>query len=469
MRNILLVIFIFPSSIISCNKIIFLLGFYLSIISCDGQKPKSEKCDADDAINIINNLLEVQRQSKYVDSISQNKKHLSFMIDSLEIDHKQYYEVKTGFNTEFHWETYTIFYVDKNNCNTIMVNEVISSEIISLEEWRELNKKTKNTKNMTNTVEFWNLFNEGTIIKFTSKDLDRPDSEIQEFKRKLELYEEQHPLIEDFDEENLKSLINNETFFDLQYYTDSSWLTYFIDKYKIDCTKLNQVMEDAIKNEDYNAVKILIEKGYIVSNIEKDIVEETYEKKKFLMEHNQKDGYISYLAENSKIDDISKIIKTKYLTNHIEDTDGYTNLRKEKNAQSEILQKIKTGERINVLGNTGDWWQVKTKEGKTGYVHKSRIKSGNNNYPISYIIYTHPDFHSSFSEKTVKNEIEIRYTTSTGWDFVSIDGTTVGYLPTEEALKEKEQQEKKKHSFLVEDEDDTKPEKKKGFWDNLLG
>ncbi|MDR2205429.1 MAG: hypothetical protein LBE36_04665 [Flavobacteriaceae bacterium] len=94
-----------------------------------------------------------------------------------------------------------------------------------------------------------------------------------------------------------------------------------------------------------------------------------------------------------------------------------------------------------------------------------------NTVPITHPtvhLYTHPDFHSSFSEKTVKNKIEIRYTTSTGWDFVSIDGKTVGYIPTEELLKEKEEK-KKKHSFLVEDEDDTKPEKKKGFWDNLLG
>ncbi|MDR2206777.1 MAG: hypothetical protein LBE36_11565 [Flavobacteriaceae bacterium] len=88
--------------------------------------------------------------------------------------------------------------------------------------------------------------------------------------------------------------------------------------------------------------------------------------------------------------------------------------------------------------------------------------------PPTVHLYTHPDFGSSFSEKTVKNEIEIRYTTSTGWDFVSIDGKTVGYIPTEELLKEKEEK-KKKYSFLVEDEDDTKPEKKKGFWDNLLG
>ncbi|MDR3025159.1 SH3 domain-containing protein [Chryseobacterium sp.] len=44
------------------------------------------------------------------------------------------------------------------------------------------------------------------------------------------------------------------------------------------------------------------------------------------------------------------------------DPDGYTNLRKEKSTNSEILQKIKSGEYINVLNNTDDWFLVKTKE-----------------------------------------------------------------------------------------------------------
>ncbi|WP_426477696.1 SH3 domain-containing protein [Chryseobacterium sp. CBSDS_008] len=59
----------------------------------------------------------------------------------------------------------------------------------------------------------------------------------------------------------------------------------------------------------------------------------------------------------------------------IQDSDGFTNLRKEKNSSSQILQKIKTGEQVEVLDQNGDWWLVVSKEGKKGYVHKSRIKS----------------------------------------------------------------------------------------------
>lgn len=65
----------------------------------------------------------------------------------------------------------------------------------------------------------------------------------------------------------------------------------------------------------------------------------------------------------------------KFSSGIIIDPDGYTNLREEKSATSEILQKINSGENIQVLDNSGDWLLVKTKEGKEGYVHKSRIKS----------------------------------------------------------------------------------------------
>jgi hypothetical protein len=59
----------------------------------------------------------------------------------------------------------------------------------------------------------------------------------------------------------------------------------------------------------------------------------------------------------------------------IQDSDGYTNLRKEKNASSEILQKIITGSQVEVLDKSDNWWLVKTKEGKKGYVYKTKIKT----------------------------------------------------------------------------------------------
>ncbi|RMZ59597.1 SH3 domain-containing protein [Chryseobacterium nematophagum] len=68
------------------------------------------------------------------------------------------------------------------------------------------------------------------------------------------------------------------------------------------------------------------------------------------------------------------IIKDKKNQYTIQDPDGYTNLRKDKNTSSEVLQKIKSGEHIEILNDSGDWYFVKTIEGEKGYVHKSRIK-----------------------------------------------------------------------------------------------
>ena len=59
---------------------------------------------------------------------------------------------------------------------------------------------------------------------------------------------------------------------------------------------------------------------------------------------------------------------------YISDPDGYTNVREDKSASSKILGTVKSGEKIEVLDTTGNWWQVMTKDNEIGYIHKSRIK-----------------------------------------------------------------------------------------------
>ncbi|KQT24181.1 hypothetical protein ASG22_09200 [Chryseobacterium sp. Leaf405] len=150
----------------------------------------------------------------------------------------------------------------------------------------------------------------------------------------------------------------------------------------------------------------------------------------------------------------------------IQDPDGYTNLRKAKNVSSEILQRIESGEEIEVIDNRGDWYLIKTKEGQTGYVHKSRVRTGEAFISRILKIYDRPDFSSFSKEILAKQEIEIVHQ-NLGWNFIKVNGAS-GYLPTEEKQQESQKDEKKKFSFLA-DEEDIKPEKKKGFWDNLFG
>ncbi|MDY0989815.1 SH3 domain-containing protein [Flavobacterium sp. CFBP9031] len=233
----------------------------------------------------------------------------------------------------------------------------------------------KQTNEMKNEIKFTDLFNEGTNIDFAPKDLNKDTPEIKDFKKKLEIYFDEIPLPEDFDSENLSYLVNNETFFDLQYYANSAWLQYFITKYKIDVTLLNDLMSQAIKQEDYNAVKTLINNHYAVSEIDLQVSSETKQESENKIQENKKDGYESYIVSNSKIDEIINLLHEKFNLNKISDPDGFTNLRKEKNTSSEILQKITTGTRIQILDNSGEWWLVQTKEGKKGYVYKTKIKA----------------------------------------------------------------------------------------------
>jgi tetratricopeptide (TPR) repeat protein len=58
----------------------------------------------------------------------------------------------------------------------------------------------------------------------------------------------------------------------------------------------------------------------------------------------------------------------------INDPDGYTNLRAGASTKTSILGRISKGELFEVLSQSSKWWRVKTLDGKTGYVHSSRIQ-----------------------------------------------------------------------------------------------
>jgi gas vesicle protein len=62
------------------------------------------------------------------------------------------------------------------------------------------------------------------------------------------------------------------------------------------------------------------------------------------------------------------------LTAVIDDPDGYTNVRSMKSSSSQIVATIKKNEQFYTYHQNENWWQVKTAQGKIGYVHVSRIK-----------------------------------------------------------------------------------------------
>ena len=236
-------------------KHIYIILVGLLFYACDGQTKKNI-CTSDIAIKKISQLPEIVKQGKYIDSLTNHKHGVSFMVEDDLVGKKKYFRIKTGYNGNLRWETSYIFYADKENCS-IYYFDTVSEKLLTIEQWRySFNKQ----QNKMTTIEFNNLFTDGTVIEFTPNDLGKNTPEIKEFKEKLSLFESQHPLPDDFDSQNLKTLINNETFVNNERFVNSSWLEYFISKYKIDFNLLYDLMDLAIEQEDYNAVKIIIDK-----------------------------------------------------------------------------------------------------------------------------------------------------------------------------------------------------------------
>lgn len=104
--------------------------------------------------------------------------------------------------------------------------------------------------------------------------------------------------------------------------------------------------------ENYPANKeIIINNAFYNFKMLREYTEKVYENNKSNLDNN----------------DISIIYYIQY-------PDGYANLRKEKSKNSEIIQQLKNGEKIEVINNEGNWIQIKTKEGKEGYVYYDRVK-----------------------------------------------------------------------------------------------
>lgn len=222
---------------------------------------------------------------------------------------------------------------------------------------------------------FNEMFNESSNITFTPSDLNKNESEIIHFKKifdqfnKLDLYK-------NLNVNDLSILINNETFITGGSYINSSWLELFLSKIPFKNFELKDLIIQSIENEDLNAIKIFIDKGYIVSLTD---INKAINKKNEIdnsIKYSTKEDPFLYDSSKSKRNEILDLLNYKYKLNKILDPDGYTNLRKEKNSKSEIIQQIKSGENIEILDNDGSWWLVKTKNGKQGYVYYDRIKTG---------------------------------------------------------------------------------------------
>lgn len=157
-------------------------------------------------------------------------------------------------------------------------------------------------------------------------------------------------------------------------------LTFYLADNKEKITKVNgvpsEVLEKAIAYilqlgfEKKNDIDIQTDKSYTLLNniyVSHPELKEIFQKNKYY-------GYVN-LEKYSKNYELLKEDNQEKKYSTVQDADGFTNLRKEKNSLSEVLQTIRSGEKVEILDSSGDWWLVVTKQDRKGYVHKSRVKS----------------------------------------------------------------------------------------------
>jgi hypothetical protein len=82
------------------------------------------------------------------------------------------------------------------------------------------------------------------------------------------------------------------------------------------------------------------------------------------------------LSDNITLHDFNYNNYVQYLKYYVKinDSDGYSNIRGGKNSASTVIEKVKTGESVEVLDNSDDWWLIKTKSGNKGYIFKTKVK-----------------------------------------------------------------------------------------------
>lgn len=168
-------------------------------------------------------------------------------------------------------------------------------------------------------------------------------------------------LAKDYDKNSLKAI----SIFDI--ICSNISLEPLIDYSKEFFEKTPILILDYLSKNPKSGIKKNIINGY---NIYTEYGEKTKESKTFFNKlRNEK------LSESQK--NILESIYNNLIFNYIgvvSDEDGYVNIRENKNSSSEIIQKIDSGNKVIVKDTLGVWYEIETRDGIKGYIHKSRIK-----------------------------------------------------------------------------------------------
>lgn len=124
----------------------FLLALVpLLFIGCKKEEPiKKEEvktvekgCFSSHFMEKILDLEEIKDQAKFLDSQTQGKGKIGFLVDSTKVNNGWDYSISVGYNGPDRFETYHIFHASSSECAALEILEPASGEYISLEKWRK--------------------------------------------------------------------------------------------------------------------------------------------------------------------------------------------------------------------------------------------------------------------------------------------------------------------------------------------
>ncbi|MGL6038374.1 MAG: hypothetical protein ACRC0E_05745 [Soonwooa sp.] len=116
----------------------------LSVIACKKENSTTidvttkvvKTCKSLDFEKKILELDEIETQAKYLDSLTQGKGRIAFMVDSTKVDKHWDYSISVGYNGPDRFETYHIFEASSNLCDSLKVIDAVSGETMSIKKWQ---------------------------------------------------------------------------------------------------------------------------------------------------------------------------------------------------------------------------------------------------------------------------------------------------------------------------------------------
>ena len=100
-------------------------------------KDTSAYISLEEAENRVLALPLAKRVAKYIETILDGKRGISYFSDAATIDDKEFYEIRIGHDGSIRFETYYILYVNRNNGDDIRIIEPVSGDIIPILDFKD--------------------------------------------------------------------------------------------------------------------------------------------------------------------------------------------------------------------------------------------------------------------------------------------------------------------------------------------